>query len=91
MFFDDWLKTVPRVVRSWELAPVELELGMPGEHNRQNAAAALAALELAGVPRDEAERAIVRFTGVGRRLELVGDAAGCGSTTTTGTTRPSSR
>ncbi len=76
VFFDDWLKTVPRVVRSWELSPVELELGIPGEHNRQNAAAALAALELAGVPRDEAERAIVRFRGVGRRLELMGDVAG---------------
>ena len=33
----------------------------PGEHNRQNAAAALAALELAGVRRAEAKEAIVRF------------------------------
>ncbi len=49
---------------------------MPGDHNRQNAAAALAALELAGVPRPEAEAAIVRFTGVGRRLELVGERGG---------------
>ena len=57
-------------------APVELELGVPGEHNRQNAAAALAALELAGVPRAEAEAAIVRFTGVDRRLELVGERGG---------------
>ena len=68
--------TVPHVVRSWELPPVELELAVPGEHNRQNAAAALAALELAGVPRAEAEAAIVRFTGVGRRLELVGERGG---------------
>ena len=49
---------------------------MPGDHNRQNAAAALAALELAGVPRPEAEAAIVRFTGVGRRFELVGARGG---------------
>ena len=56
--------------------PVELELAVPGEHNRQNAAAALAALELAGVPRAEAEAAIARFTGVGRRLELVGERGG---------------
>jgi UDP-N-acetylmuramate--alanine ligase len=75
-FFDDWLRTIPHVVRSWELAPAALELGVPGEHNRQNAAAALAALELAGVPRPEAERAIVGFRGVGRRLELVGEVAG---------------
>ena len=75
-FFDAWLETVPHVVRSWELPPVELELAVPGDHNRQNAAAALAALELAGVPRAEAEAAIVRFTGVGRRLELVGEQGG---------------
>jgi UDP-N-acetylmuramate--alanine ligase len=75
-FFDAWLETVPHVVLSWELPPVELELAVPGDHNRQNAAAALAALELAGVPRAEAEAAIVRFTGAGRRLELVGEQAG---------------
>jgi UDP-N-acetylmuramate--alanine ligase len=75
-FFDTWLETVPHVVRSWELQPVELELAVPGDHNRQNAAAALVALELAGVPRAEAEAAIVRFTGVGRRLELVGEQGG---------------
>ena len=75
-FFAAWLETVPQVVRSWELPPVELELGVPGDHNRQNAAAALAALELAGVPRPEAEAAIVRFTGVGRRFELVGAHGG---------------
>ncbi len=75
-FFDAWLETVPHVVRSWELQPVELELAVPGDHNRQNAAAALAALELAGVPRAEAEAAIVRFAGVGRRLELVGEHGG---------------
>ncbi len=50
-FFDEWLAGVPHVVRSWELEPVALELSIPGEHNRQNAAAAIAALELAGVPR----------------------------------------
>ena len=75
-FFDEWLGTIPHVVRSWEFSPVELELAVPGDHNRQNAAAALSALELAGVPRPEAEAAIVRFAGVGRRLELVGERGG---------------
>ena len=75
-FFAEWLETVPHVVRSWELAPVELELAVPGDHNRQNAAAALAALDLAGVPRADAEAAIVRFAGVGRRFELVGEQGG---------------
>ena len=75
-FFDEWLADVPHVVRSWDLPPVELHLAVPGEHNRQNAAAALVALELAGVPRPEAEAALERFTGVGRRLELVGERGG---------------
>ena len=38
-----------QVVRGDELEPLELELAVPGPHNRRNAAAALAALELAGV------------------------------------------
>lgn len=75
-FFDDWLAVVPHVVRSWELEPLAIELAVPGDHNRQNAAAALAALDLAGVPRIESEEAIVRFAGVGRRLELVGTGGG---------------
>lgn len=75
-FFEDWLRDVPHVVRAEGLEPVELELAVPGEHNRRNAAAALAALELAGVPRAEAETAIVEFSGAGRRLELKGEAGG---------------
>src|SRR6185437_6664247 len=50
-FFEDWLRGVPHAVRAEELEPVELELAVPGEHNRRNAAAALAALELAGAAR----------------------------------------
>ena len=42
-------------------SPSQLELAVPGEHNRRNAAAALAALELAGVARADAERVIVEF------------------------------
>jgi UDP-N-acetylmuramate--alanine ligase len=75
-FFEDWLSGVAQVVRAEELAPVELELRVPGEHNRRNAAAALAALELAGVPRADAEAAIVEFEGAGRRLEPRGEAHG---------------
>ena len=47
--FTAWLAGVPDVVRSWELEPVTFELAIAGEHNRQNAAAALAALSLAGI------------------------------------------
>jgi UDP-N-acetylmuramate--alanine ligase len=75
-FFEGWLREVPNVVRAETVDPITLDLGVPGEHNRRNAAAALAALELAGVPRDEAERAIVEFRGAGRRLESKGEAGG---------------
>ncbi len=75
-FFESWLADVPQVVRAEELEPVTLELAVPGEHNRRNAAAALAALELAGVPRADAEAAIVKFRGAGRRLEPKGEARG---------------
>ncbi len=75
-FFEEWLAGVPNVVRAWELEPAAFELGIPGEHNRTNAAAALAALELAGVPRTDAEPALALFEGVGRRFELVADRGG---------------
>jgi UDP-N-acetylmuramate--alanine ligase len=75
-FFAAWLVGVPNVVRAEELEPVTLELAVPGEHNRRDAAAALAALELAGVARVDAERVIVDFAGAGRRLETKGEVAG---------------
>jgi UDP-N-acetylmuramate--alanine ligase len=75
-FFEEWLAGAPQAVRGWKLAPLELELSVPGEHNRWNAAAALAALELTGVDRSDAERAIAGFDGVGRRFETVGERGG---------------
>ena len=75
-FFEEWLAAAPVAVRGWELEPAELELAVPGEHNRHNAAVALAALGAAGVDRAEAELAIVGFAGVARRLELVGERGG---------------
>jgi UDP-N-acetylmuramate--alanine ligase len=70
--FDEWLGHVPHVVRGDELEPVAFELAVPGEHNRRNAAVALAALELAGVARPDAEAALREFGGAGRRFELRG-------------------
>jgi UDP-N-acetylmuramate--alanine ligase len=74
--FERWLQHVPHVVRGWELEPVDFELVVPGEHNRQNAAAALATLELAGVPRAQAAPVLARFAGAGRRFTPVGEAGG---------------
>jgi UDP-N-acetylmuramate--alanine ligase len=72
--FARWTEQVPKLVRGLELEPVDFELAVPGEHNRRNAAAALAALELAGVSRVEAAPVLARFTGVARRFTLVGEA-----------------
>jgi UDP-N-acetylmuramate--alanine ligase len=74
--FERWLAEIPQVVRGWELEPVAFELALPGEHNRRNAAAALAALELVGVARADAEPVLARFRGAGRRFELVGERGG---------------
>ncbi len=69
--FDEWLAGVPHVVRN--APPYEGLLAVPGEHNRLNAGAAVAALELAGVPREEAGAAVERFAGTGRRFEVHDD------------------
>ena len=74
--FAEWLAAVPLAVRGQELEPVELELGVPGAHNQQNAAVALAAVEAAGYSREAAAVALRDFRGVGRRLERRGEAGG---------------
>lgn len=53
---------------------VSIRLQVPGRHNVANAVAALAAARVVGVPLGEAADALSRFTGVKRRLELVGQA-----------------
>jgi UDP-N-acetylmuramate--alanine ligase len=66
--FEAWTATARHTVRD---APAYGgELAVPGGHNRLNAGAALAALELAGVPRTDRESALARFTGTGRRFEV---------------------
>jgi UDP-N-acetylmuramate--alanine ligase len=76
--FERWLAEVPTAIRAWKLDPLPPEAlpHLAGEHNRRNAAAALAALEAAGEKRSEAARALREFRGVGRRFELVGEARG---------------
>jgi UDP-N-acetylmuramate--alanine ligase len=73
---DAWLELIPEVVRGWELERVSFPLAVPGEHNRWNAAAALAALLRVGVGREQAEAALGRFEGAERRFELVGSHGG---------------
>jgi UDP-N-acetylmuramoylalanine--D-glutamate ligase len=49
---------------------------IPGEHNRENAAAATAAARAAGIEDDAIAEALRTFRGVAHRLELVGEVDG---------------
>ena len=73
---ENWLAQVPHVVRGSGVAPVKVELALPGTHNRLNAACALAALELVGIDRAEAAAVLAEFRGARRRFELVGEVRG---------------
>ena len=66
--FDEWLAEIPLVVR--DAPPFDGDLELPGAHNRSNAGAALAALELMGHSRADGAAAHARFTGTGRRFEV---------------------
>ncbi len=55
---------------------VPLSLGVPGRHNKRNAAAALAALVALGYDAAAAATALEGFGGVGRRFEAKGEANG---------------
>ena len=56
------------------LGPVTLTL--PGEHNVQNSLAIFALAHDLGIPFDDVARAFARATGVGRRLQFIGEWAG---------------
>jgi UDP-N-acetylmuramate--alanine ligase len=58
------------------VAGVAVTLRVPGLHNVYNALAALAAAQLAGVPLNQAAAALAGFTGLNRRMDLVGSAGG---------------
>lgn len=51
-------------------------MGLPGEHNLQNALAAVAAARVSGVPATYIARVLKSFKGVRHRLEYVGDIQG---------------
>ena len=53
-----------------------LTLGVPGEHNRRNALAAIAAADAVGVAPEIAAASLGGFSGTGRRFELKGEAYG---------------
>jgi UDP-N-acetylmuramate--alanine ligase len=57
---------------SFEWDGVEVVLGVPGEHNARNAAAALTVAALAGVSAGDAARGLAGFSGTARRFERLG-------------------
>jgi UDP-N-acetylmuramoylalanine--D-glutamate ligase len=56
--------------------PLPAEPGLPGMHNRENAAAATAAARAAGLPDDAIAEGLRSFPGVAHRLERVADIGG---------------
>jgi UDP-N-acetylmuramate--alanine ligase len=76
--FEAWAAGLPagRVIWGRDVGPADLELAVPGEHNRLNAACALGAVELAGFDRGAAARVLAGFRGAGRRLEDHGTVGG---------------
>jgi len=61
---------------SWRGRGLTMELHLPGLHNVQNAAVAVAAAVAAGTDAAAAIAALSSFPGVARRMEVVGEAAG---------------
>ncbi|MES2023730.1 MAG: Mur ligase family protein [Patescibacteria group bacterium] len=52
------------------------ELSVPGLHNRQNAAAALAVADILGIEEEVTRKSLAGFSGTWRRLEKKGETAG---------------
>jgi UDP-N-acetylmuramate--alanine ligase len=61
---------------SFTLSERRVRLSVPGRHNVSNALAAIGAAVATGLSLDDAITAIARFTGLRRRFDLVGEAAG---------------
>src|SRR5215216_4916487 len=58
------------------LDSVQVSLQVPGEHNVRNALAALAIVDVLGLSQEKAAKALVEFTGTGRRFQLRGEVSG---------------
>ena len=75
------LSVVPQGLRSevtveLDGAPLTFTVSVPGRHYAHNAVAALAAGAALGIPAAELAPALAAYTGVKRRLQLKGEAAG---------------
>ncbi len=70
------LRVTPVPPASFVAGGREFKLKVPGFHNALNAAAVLLATREIGIPREVAARALERFEGVKRRLQVVGAPGG---------------
>ncbi len=61
---------------TFSLSRIPVALSIPGEHNKLNALAAIAACSLMGVSEDVSLTALKSFKGIKRRLEVVGTPRG---------------
>ncbi len=64
-----------KVVRKGHSGVLDIRLNLPGEHNVQNALAAIAVATEDGVSDDAIQVALEKFQGIGRRFEMYGDFA----------------
>jgi UDP-N-acetylmuramate--alanine ligase len=74
--FAEWTSGIETVIWGHDLEPVDFPLAVPGEHNRLNAACALAALAAVDVPRAEAAPLLAEFLGARRRFQPAGEVGG---------------
>jgi len=58
------------------LDSVEVSLQVPGKHNVRNALAVLAVVDVLGLSREKAAKALAEFNGTGRRFQLRGEVNG---------------
>jgi UDP-N-acetylmuramate--alanine ligase len=54
----------------------DVSLQVPGRHNVRNALAVLAIVDVLGLSREKAAKALAEFTGAGRRFQLRGEVNG---------------
>jgi UDP-N-acetylmuramate--alanine ligase len=71
----DGLRTTYDVVRTSGQPPLTVTVNLPGLHNVLNSLAAICVAQELGVDDAAVQRALARFQGVDRRLQLIGDVA----------------
>lgn len=64
--------TRAKIIDYREFAKKRIALPIPGAHNQENAAAALAVSHILGIPKQRAANSLAKFSGTWRRFDLLG-------------------